>query len=288
MADPELGDTADEMAELIVTADEDEPADPETVEGDEDTEDEEVEEEPEPEPDAKEDEAEKLRSEIKKEINRLGFAVRKGEVDDLKAELARLKADKAKPKDADEDPDFTDAQLLQMMKDHSDEPEVMFQIMKQMQKQAGKSIEKKTESMAKITETRKELLGITEKVMPGALEEGTKLYSDVQTSKSYLGLEEHPYGDVLSLAMMSFRNVPKLVQNVKDTMRKELLGKGANTNRKEAIKAESLAGKGTKKAAAKKLTEGENDAVKRLGLTKNQLKYYNKFIGKNDAVQTTG
>ena len=208
-------------------------------------------------------------ADMKKEISRLGYALRKAE----------------KGGNKEEEPEFSDAQLLQMMKDHREEPEVMFQIMKQMQKQSGESIEKITKNNAKIAETRKELMGITEQVMPGALEEGTKLYSDVQTSKEYLGLEDHPYGDILSLAMMSFKNVPSLVKNVKETMRRELLGKGADNKRKEAIKVDKLAGEGSKTPAAKKLSDTQTDAVKRLGLNKNQLKYYNQFIKKGAAVQ---
>jgi hypothetical protein len=287
MADPTLGDSTEDMAALIVTADSDDEEQAAVVddgedEGDDvegaetDTGDEAEEEDVTPD---KDDELKSLKEqhqaemkEMKAEINRLGYALRK--------------AEKGADKGKSDDPEFTDAQLLQLMEEHHDEPKVLFQIMKEMQKNTGKSIEKIAENKAKISETRKELLSITEKVMPGALEEGTKLHADVQTSKAYLGLEDHPYGDVLSLAMMSFRNVPKLVQNVKDTMRKELLGKGADKNRKQSIKAESLANKGGKTPAAKKLSDGENETVKRLGLNENQLKYYNKFLKKDAVIQT--
>ena len=217
--------------------------------------------------------AESEKAELQKEIKRLGYALRKAE-----------KKDTGKKDDT-----FTDAQLLQMMKDHQDEPEVLFQIMKQMSKQAGDSAAKTAESKAEISSKRKELTGMVDKTFPGALKEGSTLYDGIQGHMGKFGLSDHPYGDVLSLGLLTLENLPTFYKNIQEQTKKELLGSNADKKRKDNINAGKLADKGGKQTAAKLPTD-MGDTAKRLNLkTKRQRELYQKFLSagkKSSMVQT--
>jgi hypothetical protein len=268
---PELGDdAADKTAGMVVNAvDDGDTADDVDDNGDEGIDGEE-EETPGP------SEIEALRSELesqhkaamanlKKENSRLGYALRKAEA--------------AKPDDKPQP--FTDAQLLQMMKDHQDEPEVMFQIMKEMTNQSGVAIERSAEKKADIRAKSKEIGDMAERVFPGALKEDSGVYADVQMTKSYLGLDDNPYGDVLSLAMMNMNNMPNLVENVKAQVKKELLGKTADSKRKGKIKSESLSDKGHDKETRTKLSPELDETAKKLGMNDRQMKRYKAIMAKS-------
>jgi hypothetical protein len=211
--------------------------------------------------------AEKEKEDLQKEIKRLGYALRKAEKGGSKKE----------------ENVFTDSQLLQMMKDHQDEPEVLFQIMKQMAKQSGESAAKTAESKAAIKEKRAELTGIVDKTFPGALNEGSTLYGSIQDTMEKYGLTDHPYGDVMALGLITTQNLPNFYKNVQEQTKKELLGDNADKKRKDKIKTEKLAGKGSKMDSVD-LSPGMGEAVKRLGLTsKRQIELYKKFTGKTTA-----
>jgi hypothetical protein len=205
--------------------------------------------------------AEGEKKDLQKEISRLGFALRKAE------------------KGKKEDDVFTDAQLQQMMDDHQDEPKVLFQVMKQMAKQSGDSATQNAESKVKIMAKHKELTDMAEKTFPGGLKEGSPLYSGIQETMEHLGLTDHPYGDVLGMAVMTLKNLPNFYKNVQEKTRKDSLGKAADDKRKDKIKTDKLADKGTQ-LAMKTLSSDDGETMKRLGLkSKRQKELYQKFRG---------
>jgi hypothetical protein len=208
-------------------------------------------------------------ADLKKENNRIGYALRKAE------------KGAGKEKDAEEgDAQFTDAQLLQMMEEHGDNKKVLFQIMKEMVSQNGKAIEQSAEAKATVRARSKELDDVVNQVHPGAFDEGSETYKNIQTTKAYLGLESNPYGDHLSLAMMAFKNIPNLVSAIKEQTRKELLGKTADEKRKTNIKSQTPADKGKKKTKTVPLPPGATEAAERLGFSKNPtlLKRYQAIL----------
>ena len=224
--------------------------------------------------------AEEEKNDLKKEISRLGFMGR---------ENKKLQKELAEAGKKGKDDTFTDAQLLQMLKDHQDEPEVMFQIMKQMGKQAGDSATKNAESKVETSSKLKELTKMADKTLPGALQEGSHMYEEVQKTMEHLGLQDHPYGQVLSLAVTSLKNLPNFYKNVQEQTRKEMLGKTADDKRKDKIKADKLADKGSK-IDTKDFTSDDKETVSKLGLTsKRQKELYAKFknAGKKSGVAQT-
>jgi hypothetical protein len=277
MDDPkEMGESTEEsaLAEMVVTAGDPADEEPEaTVEDETEAEDQEADQEPNEIESLRTDlekkfedfkrVAENEKADLQKEVNRLGYALRKAEKDGAK----------------ETEPAFTDAQLLQMMKDHQDEPEVMFQIMKEMTRQSGEAVEKSAEAKVKIESTRKGLREAANRSFPGSLEEGSPVYADIQKTKASLGLESNPYGDELSLAIMTLDNLPRLMDGIREQTKKELLGQTADDKRKGKIKTNALADKGHKQSEkVAHLTEGANETAKRLGMNERQLKRYRKIM----------
>ena len=280
-------DASDLSDALVVDEPEETPDNPEDGDADPDPED-----TPDDDPEKKgqgEDQLETLRAELEELKNSKGS--KDSEIEDLKKEINRLgyalrKAEKGEAKD--EEATFTDAQLLQMMKDHQDEPDVLFQVIKQMQKQAGASIEKSAEQRALIQTRNKELADLAEKMFPGAMKEDSTVYADIQKTKSYLGLEDNPHGDVLSLAVMSMNNLPNLINGIKAQVRKELLGKTADDKRKGKIKESQPADQGHQQTP-EKLSGTADETAQRLGMNKRQKELYQKFLSagkKASTVQT--
>lgn len=214
--------------------------------------------------------------ELKKEINRLGFAMR--ENDKLKKQIAEA----GKGGKKDDDVQFTDAQILQMMKDHNDEPEVLFQIMKHMQKQTGESLEKAAENREEFQNKRTEIRSFSEKLFPNAFDEGTEISGNIDKTVEYLGVDNHPLGREIALGMMAMKNLPNLIKGVEkdaeERVRKELLNKTANDKRKGKVSAHSLADKGSKSDKDDKKTPRGNDTIERLGMNERQQKLYQKFM----------
>ncbi len=210
---------------------------------------------------------------LEKENKRLGYQLRK--------------ADKGGNEDKEDV--FTDAQLLQMMKDHADDPAVLFQVMKQMNKQSGDSVAKTAEAKADVKAKRKELEEISEKVFPGVLKDDSPIHDGIQQTMSNYGLSDHPYGDVLSLGIMTITNLPSMIENAKKHAQKQGLGKAADAKRKDKIKANNLADKGSKSTPIK-LSPGANETAKSLNMNKRQKELYQKFLkaGKKAAVVQAG
>ena len=258
---------AEDYHELIVNPDDGEEPQPEQTASETETE---TETEPDAETKAEQPDYEKQFSELasqleqlKKENNRLGYKLRENE----------KKA--VEPKESV----FTEAQLKQLMKEHADDPEVVYEIVKQMQYQAGKSIEKSAEEKAILQNKRKELVDITNNILPGAIDEGSQIYSEIEQTRDYLGLRDSPFGDVLALSLMSLKNLPNLIENIKEQTKKELLSKTSDAKRKESIK--ETAPTDTSKQTKRVITPSIDETAKRLGLNDRQMKRYQEILSKS-------
>jgi len=262
MAEDQAQET-EELTELTFGEDETEP-EPKEEPAAETKEEEPAEEKQDPIEDLRKEFEEKHKTEVErlqKEINRLGFKLRKEE---------------EVPKD--DKPVFTEAQLLQMMKEHADEPEVLFNIIKEMQRQTAEGVEKSAEYKAQVQVRSKELSDIAETVFPGALKEDSQIYNEVIQTKDYLGLDKHPHGDFLALATMSLKNLPNLVANIREQVKKELLPKASDDKRKETIKAKTPVTETAKETPKPSTGAGENETAKRLGMNERQFKRYQQIM----------
>jgi hypothetical protein len=218
-------------------------------------------------------EFEKALTEKDKEISRLGYALRKGE-----------------KKPEDKETPFTKAQLMQLYKEHADNPEVVFQVFEEMTKMGKVDAQVAAEKSVDIKTKKTEMTGFVSKVYPDAMKEGTDLYNGVQEAIEWAHLDGHPFADTLGLALLNLKNLPETIKKIKEEAKTEALKlsetdlkKKAEESRKKNINA-SKTGKTGKTSDSTKtvsLTDKEMDTAKRLGFTtKTQLAKYAKMIGK--------
>ena len=214
-------------------------------------------------------------TEAQKEINRLGYALRK---------------DKKEPKTDDKETPFTKTQLMQLYKENVDNPEVVFQIMDEMTKlgkvDATAAAEKSVDIKTKLTDLDKYI----ESIYPDAKKEGTPLYDDIQKAIEWAHLDGHPFAEHLAFGLLAVKSLPKTIEDIKKKAKEDALkisdkdlAKKAEEARKKNIKASQPAkGKGSSpdETKAASLTPDQLDTAKRLGLTtKAQLSRYAKMVG---------
>jgi hypothetical protein len=212
--------------------------------------------------------------------------------------IARLKAEKEKAeKDRDrafynlrnakktekkesKEPEFTDAQLLDLIETHREDPAVMLQIMKQVSKQQS-GIEAESKIKSKDIESKKQNIDTFLATNYGRfIDDGTPEYQDVQKAKEFLHLDDHPLSDFLAIASMQLSQLPNIIEHVKKQAVEEALKKNGEKSRKKAIKETSTGeSKPTKKVVA---TDDDTSqylaTAKQMGLDKEQTKKYLQMV----------
>lgn len=210
---------------------------------------------------------------LQKEINRLGYALRKDKKDEKK--------DKETP--------FTKTQLMQLYKDHADEPEVVFQIMEEMTKIGKIDATAAAEKSVDIKTKRADMDAMLERMYPDAKKEGTELHTGIQKAIEWAHLDGHPFAEHLAFGLLALKSLPDTIKKIKEDARAEALktsqedlGKKAEDARKKGITESKPGSKGKSSDTTKavSLTTDQMDSAKRLGLTsKAQLARYAKIIG---------
>ena len=214
-------------------------------------------------------------TEAQKEINRLGYALRKD------------KKESKKPEEAV----FTKTQLMQLWKENADNPEVAFQIMDEMTKLGKVDATLAAEKSADIKTKMNEMDSYLERMYPDAKKEGTELYEGIQKAIEWAHLDGHPLASQLAVALLSFKNLPQTIENIKKTAKEEALkmsekelAKKAEKARKKNIDASKPAGKGKSgdDLKAVSLSADQMDTLKRIvgqNPTKTQIARYSRMAG---------
>lgn len=285
----EVGDDIDlsEVQDGMFTADIDDegyvpPSDDEETDeqADETVDDDQTEEELEEEKPDKLSELELELQKANKEISRLGYALRKGE--------------KKETKDDKETP-FTKTQLMQLYKEHSDNPEVVFQIMEEMSKQGKVDATAAAEKGIDIKTKKSNMEAYIDNVYPDARQEGTEMHEGVQKTIEWAHLDGHPFANELALGLLTLKNLPENIKKIKEDAKAEALklsdtdlSKKAEAARKKAIQQNKLNKSGNSDDATKTVTLSakQMDTAKRLGFTsKAQLNKYSKMLGNKSETQ---
>jgi len=199
--------------------------------------------------------------ESQKEINRLGYALRTA----------------SKKPETKDNSGFSDAQLLEIYNEHKDDPQVAFQVLKELAKNVGKDVETNAEKKAEIVQQKKQVEGYLDRTWPTWKEEGSEVHKHIQKTKSELFLDDHPLGDFLAMASMEFRRIPMIIKQVHEYAKKEALENKAEKGRKDKIHNGKPDGTTSKpsKSKAVSLSQTEEETAKKLGL---DPKKYAKFI----------
>lgn len=249
-----------------------------TLPADEESEDDEVVDDDQTDNDKEDNEVAELKTQIaeqQKEINRLGYALRKNKPDEKK--------EKETP--------FTEQQLVQLMREHHDDPDVMFQIVKEMTKQGTADAKMAAEKSIDIKNKKGQIDEFILQNWPDAKKEGSELYHGIQDAIAWAHLDGHPMAEQLAFGLLMTKNLPQTISN----LRKEIEAKYEKTSKQdlenkaeEARKKKIKEGKSSKSGAesdssrtAASLTPGQLDTAKRMGFTtKEQLARYAKILNR--------
>ena len=212
-------------------------------------------------------------------IARLKAEKEKAEKDRDRAFYNLRNAKKAEKKESKE-PEFTDAQLLDLIETHREDPAVMLQIMKQVSKQqSGVTAESKIKSQ-EIKAKKQNIDTFLATNYGRFIDDGTPEYQDVQKAKEFLHLDDHPLSDFLAIASMQLSQLPNIIEQAKKQAVEEALKKNGEASRKKAIKESSTGeSKPTKKVVA---TDDDTSqylaTAKQMGLSKEQTKKYLQMV----------
>lgn len=211
-------------------------------------------------------------SAAQKEINRLGFALRK----------------KDTPKETKETP-LTKQQLMNIFKEHQDEPEIVFQVMEELQKQGKVDAQEAAEKSLDIKNKKKETEAFINSLYPDAFKDGSELNTSIQNAIEWAHLDGHPFAHEAALGMMLIKNMPETIKEIREMAKKEaeeLVSKQLKDKTEVARKKSIDAGKPGKSSGASgketaTLTPAQLETAKSLGLkSKEQLERYAKIVGK--------
>ncbi len=184
--------------------------------------------------------------------------------------------------EGEEDATFTKAQLVQILEEHKDEPEVMLRIVEQKVKQAVKGVKDETINATEVAAKSKEFNDVLNERYPELKDAGSALRAEVDGSKAILGMEDHPYGDYIGMAGLVLNQLPNLIKQAHEAGKQEALKDKGDKHRKAAIKSSSLSSPGKIKTGTEATVTEDMAAVeKMLGLkTPAQKKLYRQLVAK--------
>ena len=223
-----------------------------------------------------------------------------GDEEDPQEIIAKLKAEKEKAeKDRDrafynlrnakksekkesKEPEFTDAQLLDLIETHREDPAVMLQIMKQVSKQqSGEMADTKIKSQ-ELKAKKQQIDGFLTQNYGPYMDDGNPVSQELKKAKEFFHINDHPLGDYLAVAAMELANLPVTVEAVKKQAVEEALKKNGETSRKKAIK-ESSTGTSKPKSKVEPSPDNDNESrwlanAKQFNFDKKQTESYIKMM----------
>jgi len=216
------------------------------------------------------------------------------DVQQLQAEIDKLKTDKVnlnralheerqskkKAKTDEAEDDLTDAQLKDLMKEHHDDPDALFNIVQYMARKVAKGEKKAALNEAEIANKRRDIDIYISKRNPDYADPESEIRKEAEKTKAQLGLEDHPYADILALGVNAYLSLPEIMKQVYAKGKEDALKEAAETNRKKDVKNSSLTpkGEGGKSSHAPALTKDIAAVAKQMNMTPGQAKVYQRLM----------
>jgi hypothetical protein len=237
--------------------------------------DEEVEEKPAEKAEKVEKKAAPVEDLTKKELDRLTQ-----KVSDLNKALHTER--QAKKSAKEESPPLSKAELTKLMEEYKDDPGTLLQIISYTAEQAAKGASKEVIDQNKVSENKKETDAFLQKNYPDIFKEDSEMRQAVDKTKAEMGLDSHPYGDFVGVAVQMLINAPSIIKQVYDRGRNDALSGKAEKTRREVVKESGLTPKGkSQPKESSTLTDSQKDVASKLGLTGSKLRTFEKIVGKN-------
>jgi hypothetical protein len=233
----------------------------------------------EPEPDKKEADKDDSGNDLKSRFDKLeeNYNRASSHIEDLNKAISGLRKEnkelKKSTKKIDDEGDFTDAQLIQIIDENKEDPGVLVHAVKQLIKQNNADLKELTDKKVDIARKRTEVDG----VMKGWQQYIDKNQDSVDKAIEYHGLDDHPFKEHLALGAIMVTAWPKMVESIKEEAKKEALSGVSEQTRKKNIKNNKPDTSGDRADAG----DGETpsnwaETAERLGMSKKQReRYYN-------------
>lgn len=174
------------------------------------------------------------------------------------------------------------------MREHKDDPDVLFQVMRQMTKQEVSGVEERAVDSAETAQVKQNLSGFLDKNFPDIRDEGSELRKNTDDAIDKFHLNDHPYGEFLAVGAFLFAQLPDMVENAKKEGREEALKTKAESTRKKSIKDSSLSAKGKKGKKSAEVPKNYAEVTDKLGMNKRQKEIYAKLRKSSGSNQTVG
>jgi hypothetical protein len=188
----------------------------------------------------------------------------------------------AKKSAKEESPPLSKAELTKLMEEYKDDPGTLLQIISYTAEQAAKGASKEVIDQNKVSENKKETDAFLQKNYPDIFKEDSEMRQAVDKTKAEMGLDSHPYGDFVGVAVQMLINAPSIIKQVYDRGRNDALSGKAEKTRREVVKESGLTPKGkSQPKESSTLTDSQKDVASKLGLTGSKLRTFEKIVGKN-------
>jgi len=190
----------------------------------------------------------------------------------MRNEIKALKGKK------EEDTTFTDAQITKILDEHRDDPAVLLQVFKQVAKQQTAGVKDDVVTATEIAQTKANLDNFLHDNWPELSDEKSQEFSQLQQAKQWMKIDDHPYGDFLSLGAVMLQRMPEMIEQAKKDGRAEALKEKSDSVRKKNVKGTKLSGKG-KMSGKVVVTDEIKTTAAEIGITdKKQLALYAKIL----------
>lgn len=218
---------------------------------------------------------------------------------EIEGKIARLEQDKKnlqkalhterqkKKEPAKEDSvTLSDDQLLGIIKENPENPEVLLRVVRYVSERAAKGEKAAAISEIDVSQKSKAVNNMVLERYPSLAEESSEMRTEIDAVKESLGLKDSPFGDAFAVGVKVVEQLPTLLRNAFEKGKAEALKDAAEKKRGDKIEDTKLTPKGKGKAAddADELTQDQSSTASQLGMTPSQKKIYAKLVGKQPKV----
>jgi hypothetical protein len=217
----------------------------------------------------------------------------------IKSEVEKLRNDKRDLKKAlhearqerkgkkEDDVTLTDAELVQIVEQHKDDPTVLMNAVKYMVNQQVKGAKKEAVNEVEVQQKKTQFDAIDRNYYKDFDDEDSPIRKSVEKAKDVMMIKEHPFGDTLGAAVTVYANLKNITEYWFEQGKKAATDDKVNKAREQQIKDGKLTPPGSKGTVelkdSKKLSESEMETAKRFGFDKDPKKmkiYMNQILNR--------
>lgn len=169
-------------------------------------------------------------------------------------------------------------QIKQLLKEHGDDPEVMYNLVQYI---AGQSSREQT-NVNELSQLKKQSDSYVYQRWPSMADESSELFQKAKETAKGLRIADHPMGDYLALTSLVCEELPNIQKQSYEEGRADALKGKAEKTRKRTVKTNVLtpSGSGKEKETGGELPSEFLATAKQMGMSPSQRKVYATLVRK--------